>query len=192
MSRARSSGVRSLALILAVAVGMAAGATAPGSPRLVVGDSVAGDFRALAEETWAQFLDLFWARRGCFGDVRLEAAYHLDYRAVYDPLSATVTVRVPGTRAMLQSALVHEWAHHIEFQCPAQREMRTAFMAAQGWPADTPWRPQVSNVGQRDDSPSEQYAEAVVEAVLGGRPIPAKATVSPAAVRVVSAWARGD
>jgi len=35
-------------------------------------------------------------------------------------------------------------------------------------------------------------AEAVVELLLAGRPIPTRARVSPAAIRVVEDWARGD
>jgi len=40
--------------------------------------------------------------------------------------------------------------------------------------------------------PSEQYAEAMVELVLGGRPIRTGARVSPGAIHVLEAWARGD
>ena len=165
-------------------------------PRLIIEDSVASDFRALAEETWRQFLDVFRARADCFGDVRLRAAWTLDHRAVYEPNTATVTVRVPGTPAMLQEALVHEWAHHIEFQCAAHRQLRPAFLAAQGLPPDTPWRPRhlpadaPGSVWAR--IPSEQYAEATVELVLGQRHIPTGARVTREAVRVVAAWAAGD
>lgn len=183
------------ALILIAVVALAAGAILPRPPRLVVGESVGADFAALALETWDQFLTVFRARWDCFGDVHLEAAYSLDSRAGYDPDTATATVRVPGTAAMLQSGLVHEWAHHVEFQCPAHQELRAAFLVAQGLPPDTPWRP--ANMpahvpsGVWADIPSEQYAEAVVELVLGGRPIPTSARVSPEAVGVVKEWEEG-
>jgi len=157
---------------------------------------VGADFEALALETWDQFLALFSARWDCFGDVRLEAAYRLDSRAGYDPDTATATVRVPGTAAMLQSGLIHEWAHHVEFQCPAHKDLRAAFVAAQGLPPDTPWRPAEAMADVAAEVwaaiPSEQYAEAVVGLVLGGRPIPTGARVSPAALRVVEEWVRGD
>jgi len=164
------------------------------APQLIVDDSVGADLEALARETWGRFLVFFRARQGCFGDVRLHAARALDSRAGYDPASATVTVQVPGTPAMLESALVHEWAHHVEFQCNAHQSLRPAFLAAQGLPADTPWRPEEPappTTGDWSALPSEQYAEAVVEAVLGGRPVPTWVRVSPQAVAVVEAWASG-
>ena len=184
------------ALVLVALVGLVGGVALPGRPRLVIGESVGADFEALARQTWDRFLAVFWARRDCFDDVRLEAAYGLNSRAGYDPDTATATVRVPGTAAMLQSGLIHEWAHHVEFQCGAHAEMRPAFLAAQGLPPDTPWRPAEATTevaaGTWADIPSEQYAEAVIELVLGGRPIPTGAHVSPAAVRVVGDWARDE
>ena len=161
-------------------------------PGLIVDNSVASDFASLAQATWRQFLDVFRARTDCFGDVYLRAATELKSRAAYDPKTATVTVRVPGTQAMLQSALIHEWAHHIEFQCPAQEEMRAAFLAAQGLPPDSTWRPDDAPANTPESAwatiPSEQYAEAVIEVVLGQRQIPTTARVSPKAVRVIEQW----
>jgi hypothetical protein len=198
--------MRLVALLLASALLIGAALTAcarPGSPgarpRLIADDSVADDLRALAQETWARFLVAFAGRTDCFGDVRLTASFDLTDRAAYDPRQATVTVRVPGTAAMLQSALIHEWAHHVEHQCPAHRELRPAFLAAQGISPDTPWR--LDNAGASAqanaagpawaDTPSEQYAEAAIEVVLGHRPIPTTAHVRPAAVEVLAAWAAG-
>ena len=165
-------------------------------PRLIIEDSVASDFRALAEDTWGQFLSVFQARAGCFGDVRLRAAWTLDQRAAYDPDTATVTVRVPGTPAMLREALVHEWAHHIEFQCAAHRQLRPAFLAALGLPPDTPWRPDSVPADVPGSMwariPSERYAEAAIELVLGQRHIPTGARVPREAVRAIAAWAAGE
>jgi hypothetical protein len=164
-------------------------AAQPARPRLVVHESVASDFAALAGETWEQFLLAFPARTGCFGDAHLVAVRQLASRAAYDPATATVTVPVPGTRAMLQGALIHEWAHHMEYQCPAQEEMRGAFVQAQGLPPDTPWRADEADHWQ--DMPSEQFAEAAIVTVLGGRSIPTTVHLSPAAVQVVRDWGRG-
>ena len=159
-------------------------------------DTVGPDFQGLATESWAKFLAVMTARQRCFGDVYLQVTEVLDSRAVYRPDTATVIVRVPGTPALLQGALIHEWAHHVEFQCEAQQEMRAAFLQAQGLPPDTPW--------QLDDSyhnlpesewakiPSEQYAEAMIVVVLGNRQIPTKARVSSAAIAVVERWALGE
>jgi hypothetical protein len=182
-------------MVLALVV-LVAGAAPDGPPRLILGESVGADFEALARETWERFLILFQARWICFGDVRLEAAYGLDSRAGYDPASATATVRVPGTAAMLQSALLHEWAHHVEFQCPAHEQLRPAFLAAQGLPPDTAWRSDLSPAeipaSLWAEIPSEQYAEAVIEVVLGGRPVPTNVRLSREAVRVVAEWAQGE
>jgi hypothetical protein len=167
----------------------------PDRPRLIADESVAGDLAALAGETWEQFLAVFAARNDCFGDVHLHASPTLANRAAYDPDTATVTVRVPGTRALLQSALIHEWAHHIEFQCPEQEEMRSAFLAAQGLPPDAAWRPNIAPADTLVDMwaeiPSEQYAEAAILLVLGRRQIMTAAPVSEDAVRVLAEWAAG-
>ncbi len=164
-------------------------------PRLIADDTVGDDFRAVAEETWDQFLTVFRARTDCFGDVHLHAAYDLNNRAAYDPATATVTVKVPAAAAMLQGALIHEWAHHIEFQCDAQRKLRPAFLEAQGLPPGTPWRPDNDPANTPESEwaniPSEQYAEATIELVLGSRQIPTTARVSVEAVRVIAQWASG-
>lgn len=183
-------------VILAALVLLVSGAAVERHPRLLVGGSVGKDLEALALETWDQFLTVFWARRYCFGDVHLQAAYTLGSRAGYDPDTATVTVRVPGTAAMLQSGLIHEWAHHVEFQCEAHQELRAAFLAAQGLPADMPWRPDDARRRPADapasdwaEIPSEQYAEATIALVLGGRPIPTQIHVTLEAIGVVGEWA---
>jgi hypothetical protein len=186
-------------VILATLVLLVSGTAIERHPRLLVDGSVGADLEALALETWDQFLAVFWARRDCFGDVHLRAAYTLGSRAGYDPDTATATVRVPGTAAMLQSGLIHEWAHHVEFQCEAHQELRAAFLAAQDLPADTPWRPDDahkdrpvgSSAGDWAEIPSEQYAEATIGLVLGERPIPTHAHVTLEAIGVVGEWAAG-
>ncbi len=183
---------RGILSLLALLLGITAGSAHRPAPRLLMDDSVAADFRALASATWSRFLLTFAARADCIGDVHLRASRTLAYRALYDPTTATVTVRVPGTPAMLQSALIHEWAHHLEYQCPAHRQLRPHFLEAQGLPPTTPWRPAGEIAAAPEAIPSEQYAEAVVELVLGERPIPTKAHVTVAAVETVRAWAAGD
>lgn len=165
-------------------------------PQLIVDESVAPDFELLAIETWDQFLAVFGGRSDCFGDVHLRATKDLDSRASYDPDTAAVTVRVPGTPAMLKGALIHEWAHHIEFQCREHQELRQPFLVAQGLSPDTPWRPhdepEQMPVGDWASIPSEQYAEATIVLVLGARHIPTKARVTGEAVQVIEAWAQAD
>lgn len=166
------------------------------APRLITDSSVAADLQGLADETWRQFLVVFEAWTSCFGDVHLRTTQDLEDRAAYDPVTATVTVRVPATAAMLQGGLIHEWAHHIEYQCEAHQELRPAFLAAQGLQANVPWRPGETSTVLSGNGwasiPSEQYAEATIELVLGSRQIPTAARVSPEAVQVIAAWAAGQ
>jgi len=199
-SRARDAAILVLALVLVSGVwscGWAGDVPPSGQrPQLVMDDSVADDFRVLAMEAWDQFLAAFEARTNCFSDVRLHALHTLDGRAGYDPDSATVTVQVPGTPAMLQSALIHEWAHHIEFQCSGHKDLRRTFLEAQGLPPDTQWR--MDDVladmpdGKKVDMPSEQYAEAAIVVVLGSRQIPNGVTVTEEMVQAVEEWAAGE
>ena len=164
------------------------------SPRLIIDASVAPDFAAVIQETWGQFLLVFAARSDCFGDVRVKADYDLSDRAMYDPQTATISVRVPERAAILKGALVHEWAHHVEFQCEAQTEMRAAFIEAQNMPANTPWRLEdgTTNILSSDwaNIPSEQYAETTIALVLGERPVSTKAPITTQGMEVIRAWAQ--
>jgi len=181
-------------ILVAIVVLVSGAASVPAAtqpPQLVMDESVAADFRALALGTWDRFLAVFEERDDCFGDVYLRATRTLGSRAAYDPDSATVTVRVPGTPAMLQGALVHEWAHHVEFQCDEHQDLRRAFLAAQGLPPDTPWRPDNTAINVEGDIPSEQYAEATIVLVLGQRPIPTGVRVTEEMVHVIAEWVAG-
>ena len=166
------------------------------TPRLIIDASVKPDFAAVIKETWGQFMLVFAARRDCFGDVRVKADYDLSDRAMYDPQTATVSVRVPERASILKGALVHEWAHHVEFQCEAQKEMRAAFIEAQGLPANTPWRLEngTTNILSSDwaNIPSEQYAETTIVLVLGERPVWTNAPITAEGVEVIRAWAQKD
>jgi hypothetical protein len=166
------------------------------TPRLIIDASVDQDFAAVIQETWVQFLLVFAARSDCFGDVRVKADYDLADRARYDPQTATISVRVPERAAILKGALVHEWAHHVEFQCEAQTEMRAAFIEAQGMPANTPWRLEdgTTNILSSDwaNIPSEQYAETTIVVVLGERPVSTKAPITAEGMEVIRAWAHKE
>jgi hypothetical protein len=166
------------------------------TPRLIIDASVDQDFAALIQETWAQFLLVFAPRADCFGDVLVKADYDLTDRAKYDPRTATVSVRVPERASILKGALVHEWAHHVEFQCEAQTEMRAAFIGAQGMPADTPWRSENGSVNILSSDwaniPSEQYAETTIVLVLGKRPVLTDAPITAEGLEVIRAWAHKE
>lgn len=156
------------------------------SPELIIDDSVAADFTEVATEDWERFVAGFPAQHGCIGRVTLVADYTLDDLARYDPGSQTMAVRVPAPRVLLDRALIHELAHHLEFSCPSQVELRPAFLAALGrtgakWFEGEEW----------EQIPSEIFAEAVVEYVLDerGRLHTEIGLIDPAAVDVVASWA---
>lgn len=165
-------------------------------PWVIIDKSVAADFRLLIDETWVQFWRVFVARADCFGDVRIIADYDLADRAMYDPRTATVTVGVPERASILKGALVHEWAHHVEFQCDAHTEMRTAFIEAQGLAINTPWRLEdgTTNILSSDwaNIPSEQYAEATIVLVLGKRTVWSQVPITAEGVEVISMWAQKE
>jgi hypothetical protein len=156
-------------------------------PQLLPDETVATDLADLAAAAWDRFLEAFAGRADCFGDVILTTSKDLGSRAVYDPATATVTVEVPATAALLEAALIHEWAHHVEFHCPEHQGMRPGFLAAQSAPVDADW----FSGSTWADIPSEQYAEAAVILVLGRRQLPTEAAVTPAAVEVLAQWAAG-
>ena len=162
------------------------------TPQLIIDSSVGPDFAALIEETWDQFMLVFAARSDCFGDVYIKADYEMADRAMYNPRTATVTVRVPERESKLRGALVHEWAHHVEFQCDAHAELREAFMEAQGVSANNPWRTEGGSVNVLSSDwaniPSEQYAEATIVLVLGKRPVETNAPVTEDGVNVIRTW----
>ena len=157
-------------------------------PKLIPDTSVAPDLAELADGVWAQTLAHFAGRTDCFGDLSLRTVKTLDGRARYDPQTATIIIEVPATAALLKGALVHEFAHHIEFQCADHELLRPAFLDAQNMSPDTPWL----NGASWAETPSEQYAEASVIYVLGRRQLPTEAAVAPAALQVLADWASGE
>ncbi len=171
-----------------VVIALAVRAGGAGTPALHYDESVGSDLRAVAAATWERFLDAFSGRMGCFGDVRLVASADLADRAGYHAATATVAVRVPATASLLQASLVHEFAHHVEANCPEHRQLRSAFVASQGAGDGADWFR-----GDRWEAiPSEQYAEATVQLVLGHRLGSRPVALSPEAVAAVAAWAQGD
>ena len=174
------------AVLLAGACGTAAG---DDSGSVTMGESVASDLAALAEETFDRFLAAAPAAAACMGEVRLEAAPELDDLARYDQAAATITVRVPANAASLEGSLIHELAHHLEVSCPSQVEFRAVFLAAQGHPADTPWFAETA----WEHKPSEQYAEAVVAATLGvRRRYQLRIRLTPEALRATRDWLQAE
>lgn len=156
-------------------------------PDLVIADGVPEDFEDLTRATWALFIDAFPARRACVAPITVDAARQLNDRAAYDPARRLVTVRVPGTAPNLRASLVHEFAHHLEFTCPAQRALRPAFLVDQGLATHASW----FTGATWERTPSEQFAEATTEYVLGRRHAHLRSVVTADAVHSIRVWARG-
>lgn len=154
-------------------------------PQLVVGDTVAADFAALAGATYARFVAAAPGLGECVRSPRLEADYDLDELAIYDQATHVMSVRVPATASSLEASLVHELGHHLELSCPSHALLRQRFLVAQGSDPATPW----FGGDVWEAIPSEQFAEAVVQVVLGGRERQMlRMQLTPAAVSVVAGW----
>lgn len=182
----RSSVVAIAAVILSAAAGTAWALSARDrTPELSLGDSVAVDLAALTQGTFDEFTAAAPAVTHCLGSVRLEADIALDDPARYDPGSATITLRVPATAPSLRASLVHELAHHVEHVCSSHEGLRPAFLVAQGHAPDTAW----FGATAWQDRPSEQFAEAVVVAVLARRSRNLlRLQLEPAATQLVADW----
>lgn len=174
-------------VVVAVAMVLAA-CTGPHRPSLQIADGVPADVTELAQATWERFLDAVPARHDCLPDVTLATSRELPTRGWYHPPSATAELRIPHTATRLEQTLVHEFAHHLEFQCPEHAELRPAFLAAQGLPADLNWLAGKSWF----HTPSELWAEAVTELVLGEGNARPGTLIRPATAEAVRAWAEGE
>lgn len=175
-------------VLTVIAAGLVAAAfllAAPGPAYEISFDaSVPDDLRALATETWDDFLAAHPARRECIDPVTLSAAWELDSRGEYRPKAATVVVRVPGTAPNLRHQMIHEFAHHLEFTCPEHTDLRPEFLDAQGFEPSADW----FGGGAWETTPSEHYAEATVEVLLGRRSHHGNIRISEQASGVVRRW----
>ena len=145
------------------------------------------DLREVANDAWHRFATAFPERRACLDGVTVGVAWDLRDRASYEPTSAIVLVRAPGTAGNLTASLLHEFAHHVEHRCPPSAAFQRRYVDAAGLPPGTPWRG-----GDRwDRTPSERFAEAAVVHALGARPPHVLIHVQPGEVALVTGWA-GD
>ncbi len=175
--------MRRLVLVFVLAVAACSG----GEPQLRFDDAVPGDLRELAASTWDDLLAALPARHGCIADVDLVSSRELDAPAAYRADEGLILIRIPRTAGQLEQSLVHEFAHHVEATCAAHAELRPAFLAAQRFPPDAGW----FDATTWETTPSEHFAEATVEAVLGRRIRNRDVLITDDAVEVVEAWGRG-
>ncbi|NND83519.1 MAG: hypothetical protein HKN46_00050 [Acidimicrobiia bacterium] len=154
---------------------------------LVMGDSVGSDFEAVALEFWDDFETFAEERLDCFGPVTLEASFEIEDRARYEWTTKTIVVRVPHSPESLRGSLVHELVHHVERECPAHEEVRGQYLAAMGFPPDADWF-----AGDRwATTPSERFAEATVEVMLGARERTGDVLLSEDELVIAALWWEG-
>lgn len=155
-------------------------------PRMLVPQGVPDDVSAIVDRTWPAFLEAFPARHECIGDVTLLLVFDVEGGAAsYRPGEATIRIEIPTTPERFEESLAHELGHHLEHRCRVVDEIGAEFLAAQGIDADVVWF-------DRDpwfESPTEHFAESVVQVVLGERRIHAdRITLRPEAIATVRQW----
>lgn len=124
-----------------------------------VPEAVEAEVRA----TVADVVAVFASRRDCIGGAELELVRELEGGdARYLPSEHLIRIEIPTSPRRFRESLVHELAHHIERSCPDAEVLRADLMTAvdaTSWTGQERW----------EDRPSELWAEAVVEIVLGER-----------------------
>lgn len=156
-------------------------------PQIEYHEGTPGDVMALGDTTWADLLERFPRHHACLTDVTVSHNWDLGMEAgFYQPGRDHIEIEVPNSRRAIRSVYLHEFGHHLDFRC-ADRELRRAFMIAQGHDPEADW---FSDFGPWAGRPSEQFAEAVVAVVGGGRLHP-DVRITPSALRVVESWADG-
>lgn len=172
------------ALVVMLLLLNACSAPAP-PPAFMFGANTPDDLRAVAAGTLDAVAEAFPAQLDCLDAIELEGAWELDDRARYDPERSAITLRIPATAPQLEISIVHEAAHHLEFACPGQVDVREPFIEAQGLPADMDWFDGETWTA----TPSEHWASAVVMHVLSRPDERAGIAVTDDALEVIRAWA---
>lgn len=170
-----------LAVVFTVGCG-----TPPAS--LVFAEGTPPDLQELGLQVWEEFIAVFPNQAGCIGEVTMEGDWTLEgSRAYYLPDDARVVLEIPATAPHLRHSMIHELAHHIEHVCADHIQLRGAFLEAQDLPPDTPWFDGPS----WEETPSEQYAEAVVRLLLSRPVMHYRLSVTAEAVEAVRKWGGG-
>jgi hypothetical protein len=151
-------------------------ALAPTADPLTVSD----DFSPLtlaADHAWER-IEAVSTLEGCATapDIEWQAGAVGGYRIADE----TVIVGNGRPDVELQTKLIHEMGHHLDFACDAQGTIGAALRAAQDIPADTPWFGQ----GPSTSWPAEYFANAVLIATGGNT----AHNVNPETVALVAEW----
>ena len=153
--------------------------------RLTVVQELPDDVRVELDDTWARFLDRFAGRRSCFDDVTLVLVDDVvGGDARYVVADARIEIAIPTTPERFQESVAHELAHHVEHTCDEFSGLRASLQpiigSAGSWFEGPTWA----------ETPSEIWAETVVEVVLGERIRHAdRITIDPEAQAAIEAWA---
>lgn len=178
-----------IAVVAVASVMVAMWATSRG-PEIRLTQDLPAAADALVEETWSQFLDAFPAQRDCLTDVEVLAVRELDGAdAAYRRATGVIRIRIPTSPARFPESLAHELGHHLETVCDPVGDVGDRFLLAQGFPPAQEWY-----TGETwFETPSEHFAEAVVEVTRGERIVhAADIELSSAAVDVVRSWGRSS
>lgn len=161
--------VAQLAIVVAAAlsafvvVGMVRGDES--DPRLLFVQDVPAEVRSETDAVFDRFRDRFSERASCIADVSVELVRAVDDGdARYVTGERRIQIQIPTTPGRYRESLAHELAHHLERTCSEFGSLQRSLeplLAATGvaWSGGATW----------EESPSERYAEAVVELVNGER-----------------------
>ncbi len=137
------------------------------------------DFRAVVAGALSQTRRQLPMVADCVESFTIRPDWELDDRARYS--SGVIDIRVPATAPRIEEVVVHEVAHHLDATCDELDEVRSEFLATQGsastWDSGPSW----------EETPAEQFAEALTLVVLG-RQRAHNVRVSSDAVDVVRRW----
>jgi hypothetical protein len=155
-------------VVIGVVVGVGAAVrarsgSAAGEPVVRMRQRVPAEVEQEVRATTADFVAVFAARRGCIGGAELQLVREVDDGdARYVAAENLIEIEIPTSPRRFRDSLVHELAHHVDHACPDADTLRTDVMTATGatdWTGQERW----------EQRPSELWAEAVVEIVLGER-----------------------
>ena len=184
------SGVGALMLIAAALTLMgAAFAAFELGPSIEPRQSLPDDVAELTTSTWMAFERAFPSQAGCLSDVELELVDDVPGGAAdYLVAEHLIRIEIPTSPRRFVESLTHELAHHLDEVCDGGGAIGAAFRAAQGIEAEVRW-----DRGEAwEERPTEQFAETVVEYVIGDRYTHADIIeVSNEAIEIVEDWAIG-